>query len=115
MRFVPWQACSASCCNGIAAASDAAARSVPVTDASAWPDWSITTRLDTWMQWPIVWRAVQCHRTQNAIYANLASLSDAEHEAIWGSQAYYRVFSTVNGGRALETDLFTGVRDSAPQ
>lgn len=83
--------------------------------ATAWPDWSITTRLDTRMQWPIVWRAVQCHRTQNAIYANLASLSDAEHEAIWGSQAYYRVFSTVNGGRALETDLFTGVRDSAPQ
>jgi len=77
---------------------------------TAWPDWSITTRIDTRKAWPIVWRAVQCHRTQNAIYANLATLSDADHEAIWGAQAYYRVFSTVNGGRALETDLFTGVR-----
>jgi hypothetical protein len=38
-------------------------------------------------------------------------LSGADHEALWGSQTYYRVFSTVNGGRQLETDLFAGVRD----
>jgi LmbE family N-acetylglucosaminyl deacetylase len=80
--------------------------------ATAWPEWSITTRIDTRAQWPVVWRAVQCHRTQNAIYANLASLSAAEHEAIWGSQAYYRVFSSVNGGRALETELFAGLREA---
>jgi LmbE family N-acetylglucosaminyl deacetylase len=79
--------------------------------AMAWPAWSITTRIDTRDQWPTVWRAVQCHRTQNAIYANLATLSGADHEALWGSQTYYRVFSTVNGGRQLETDLFAGVRD----
>ena len=78
--------------------------------ATAWPEWSITTRIDTRKQWPVVWRAVQCHRTQNAIYANLGNLTEAEHEAIWGSQTYYRVFSTVNGGRALETDLFAGLR-----
>jgi len=78
--------------------------------ATAWPEWSITTRIDTRQQWPVVWRAVQCHRTQNAIYANLEHLSEAQHEAIWGSQAYYRVFSSVNGGRALETDLFAGLR-----
>jgi LmbE family N-acetylglucosaminyl deacetylase len=77
--------------------------------ATAWPDWSITTRIDTRAQWPIVWRAVQCHRTQNAIYANLGSLSAADHQALWGSQSYYRVFSTVNGGRDTETDLFTGL------
>ena len=78
--------------------------------ATAWPDWSITTRIDTRAQWPVVWRAVQCHRTQNAIYANLAALSESDHEALWGSQPYYRVFSTVNGGRQLETDLFAGLR-----
>ncbi|HET7698865.1 MAG TPA: PIG-L deacetylase family protein [Vicinamibacterales bacterium] len=80
--------------------------------AIPWPDWSITTRIDTRAQWPIVWRAVQCHRTQNAIYARLDSLTEADHHALWGSQAYYRVFSTVNGGRQQETDLFAGLRSS---
>jgi LmbE family N-acetylglucosaminyl deacetylase len=79
--------------------------------ATAWPGWSITTRIDTREQWPIVWRAVQCHRTQNAIYSNLATLIEKDHHALWGSQAYYRVFSTVNGGRQPETDLFAGLRD----
>ena len=76
----------------------------------SWPDWSITTRIDTRAQWPTVWRAVQCHRTQNAIYAKLATLSETDHHALWGSQAYYRVFSSVNGGRARESDLFEGLR-----
>jgi LmbE family N-acetylglucosaminyl deacetylase len=78
--------------------------------ATPWPDWSITTRLDATHVWPIVWRAVQCHRTQNAIYGNLATLGEAEHRQLWGMPAYYRVFSTVNGGRQLETDLFSGLR-----
>src|SRR3954469_19614384 len=77
--------------------------------AVTWPDWSITARVDTRAQWPTVWRAVQCHRTQNAIYAKLATLTDTDHQALWGSQAYYRVFSTVNGGRQPETDFFAGV------
>ena len=80
--------------------------------ATPWPDWSITTRLDARKLWPVVWRAVQCHRTQNAIYGNLANLTEAEHEQLWGTPAYYRVFSTVNGGRELETDLFAGLRDT---
>jgi LmbE family N-acetylglucosaminyl deacetylase len=75
-----------------------------------WPDWSITTRIDTRAQWPAVWRAVQCHKTQNAIYARLATLTETDHHALWGSQAYYRVFSDVNGGRQPETDLFAGLR-----
>ena len=79
--------------------------------ATAWPGWSITTRIDTREQWPIVWRAVQCHRTQNAVYSNLATLTEKDHQALWGSQAYYRVFSTVNGGRQPETDLFAGLRN----
>ena len=79
--------------------------------ATVWPEWSITTRIDARKEWPIVWRAVQCHRTQNAIYANLATLSEAQHEKLWGAPAYYRVFSTVNGGREPETDLFAGLRD----
>ena len=80
--------------------------------ATVWPEWSITTRIDARREWPIVWRAVQCHRTQNAIYANLATLTEAEHEQLWGAPAYYRVFSTVNGGREPETDLFAGLRQA---
>jgi hypothetical protein len=29
---------------------------------------------------------------------------------LWGYMTYYRAFSTVNGGRAIETDLFEGLR-----
>ncbi len=81
-----------------------------VRRAVPWPDWSITTVLDTSSVWPTVWRAVSCHQTQMAIYANLATLSEAHHRGLWGTQEYYRVFSTVNGGRARETSLFEGLR-----
>jgi hypothetical protein len=45
-----------------------------------------------------------------AAYGKLSELSPAHHEALWGSQSFYRVFSAVNGGRATETDLFEGIR-----
>ena len=37
------------------------------------------------------------------------TLSPEHHEALWGSQSFYRAVSTVNGGRARETDLFEGI------
>ena len=73
------------------------------------PDWCITTRIDTHAVWPTVWRAVQCHRTQMSIYANLQTLPPEHHRAMWSVQEFYRAFSLVNGGRALETDLFEGL------
>lgn len=75
-----------------------------------WPDWLFTTTLDARAQWQRVWRAVQKHETQMAIYAKLGELTEAEHRELWGDQRFYRVFSTVNGGRAIEDDLFTGLR-----
>jgi LmbE family N-acetylglucosaminyl deacetylase len=78
--------------------------------ASPWPDWAITTVLETGAYWPTVWKAVCCHQTQLAIYKQLEKLSEEHHRFLWGSQQYYRVFSTVNGGRELETDLFEGLR-----
>lgn len=78
--------------------------------ASPWPDWQITTRIDTADVWSTVWRAVACHETQISIYKNLAHLPDEQHRALWGSQEFYRAFSLVNGGRARETDLFEGLR-----
>lgn len=78
--------------------------------ATPWPDWAITTRIDTRAWWPAVWRAVCCHESQVANYDRLAELAPEHHEALWGTQEFYRVFSFVNGGRTLEADLFEGLR-----
>lgn len=74
------------------------------------PDWLVTTRLDTRAYWRQVWDAVCCHKTQLTIYQKLRDLPEDQHLAIWGRQEFYRVFSTVNGGRHIETDLFEGLR-----
>ena len=78
--------------------------------AVPWPDWSITTVIDTRAVWETVWRAVSCHATQMGIFATLRDLSPELHQALWGVQSYYRVLSTVNGGREREADLFEGLR-----
>jgi LmbE family N-acetylglucosaminyl deacetylase len=78
--------------------------------AVPWPEWSITTVLDTRAFWPTVWRAVSCHESQVAGYEQLQQLSPEHHEAIWGRQHFYRMFSRANGGRTRETDLFEGLR-----
>jgi LmbE family N-acetylglucosaminyl deacetylase len=77
---------------------------------SPWPEWAVTSVLDTGDVWDTVWRAVCCHQTQMAIYHKLEHLSAEHHRALWGTQEYYRVFSSVNGGRTIETDLFEGLR-----
>lgn len=78
--------------------------------ASPWPDWAVTTEIDTTAVWPIVWKAVCCHQTQMSIYERLGDLTEEQQKALWGSQEFYRVFSWVNGGRNLEIDLFEGLR-----
>ncbi len=93
-------------------------RLVSVTDgvereAVPWPDWQITTWIDTRAQWETVWRAVRCHDSQVGAYERLAHMSPEDHQALWGTATYYRVFSTVNGGRVRETDLFEGLRGPA--
>lgn len=81
--------------------------------ATPWPDWAVTTEIETGAYWPAAWRAVSCHKTQMAIYRQLEHLSEEHHRALWGSQEFYRVFSVVNGGRKAETDLFEGLRRAA--
>jgi LmbE family N-acetylglucosaminyl deacetylase len=78
--------------------------------AVPWPDWAITTVIDTRSCWSTVWQAISCHESQVAAYERLKQLSLDDHEALWGWQSFYRVFSTVNGGRTRETDLLEGVR-----
>ena len=77
--------------------------------ATPWPEWALTTTIDTRRFWPTVWRAVSCHESQMAAYEQLQSVAPEHHEALWGSQSFYRAFSTVNGGRSRETDLFEGI------
>ena len=83
--------------------------------AAPWPEWAITTRVDCRRWWPRVWRAVTCHRTQMLIYGALEELREEDHAALWGRQTFYRAFSTVNGGREVETDLFEGLRPTLGQ
>jgi LmbE family N-acetylglucosaminyl deacetylase len=74
-----------------------------------WPEWAVTTVLDTRAYWETAWRAVQCHQSQITAYGKLQHLGPDEHAELWGSQAFYRAFSLVNGGRARESDLFDGI------
>lgn len=76
----------------------------------SYPDWMITTVVDARSYWETVWRAVRCHETQISIYTNLQQLTNDQHEAIWGAQSFYRVFSHVNRGRQTETELFEGIQ-----
>jgi LmbE family N-acetylglucosaminyl deacetylase len=78
--------------------------------AVPWQDWAITTVIDTSRVWPVVWRAVSCHKTQMTVYRTLGDLSEEHQRALWGTQEFYRVFSGVNGGRGQESDLFEGLR-----
>lgn len=78
--------------------------------AVPWPDWAITTVIDTRNFWSTVWRAICCHESQVTAYEKLKDLSPEDHEALWGRQSFYRAFSTVTGGRRQETDLLEGIR-----
>jgi LmbE family N-acetylglucosaminyl deacetylase len=78
--------------------------------AVPWPDWAITTVIDTRRVWSTVWRAVSCHKTQMAIYSKLGELPEEHKRSLFGTQEFYRAFSGVNGGRAQESDLFEGLR-----
>jgi LmbE family N-acetylglucosaminyl deacetylase len=77
--------------------------------AVPWPDWMITTVVDTREHWSTTWQAVSCHHSQVSAYERLRDVAPEHHQALWGRQSFYRVFSMVNGGRVRETDLFDGV------
>ena len=75
-----------------------------------WPDWAITTQIDTRAHWRTVWEAIRCHESQVTAYERLRDLSPEGHEGLWGQQSFYRAFSLVNGGRRREHDIFEGLR-----
>jgi LmbE family N-acetylglucosaminyl deacetylase len=73
-------------------------------------DWAITTWLDTSAYQDMVWKAVFCHTSQLPAYSRLEQVPQQYQQVIWREQNYYRAFSLVNGGRAIERDLFEGLR-----
>lgn len=78
--------------------------------AVPWPEWAITTKIETESAAAAVWSAVQCHTSQVSVFDRFRNLSERERNALWGPQYFYRAWSIVNGGRGRETDLFEGIR-----
>ncbi len=81
-----------------------------VRHAVVWPEWAITTRIDSSAHWRTVWQAVACHRSQLPGYHVLEHMPEQHQLNLWGRPSFYRAFSLVNGGRAIEDDLFAGLR-----
>jgi LmbE family N-acetylglucosaminyl deacetylase len=82
-----------------------------VRGEAAWKDWMITTRIDISSTWKTTWEAISCHQSQLPSLGPLMDLPEDEIRQLLTLQGtFYRVFSLVNGGRKMETDLFEGLR-----
>lgn len=76
----------------------------------AWKEWMVTTRIEMAEYCHTAWRAIQCHQSQLSTLGALAEMHEDAATAVLAMQGtFYRVFSLVNGGRKLETDLFEGI------
>lgn len=75
-----------------------------------WEDWAITARINGCSYWRTALEAVLCHQSQISGFGNLRRFSDEQQCRLWGERTYYRAYSLVNGGRAVENDLFAGIR-----
>ena len=78
----------------------------------AWPDWAVTTAIDTRDVWPTVWQAVLGMNHRLTATGAIEGPATAHHEALWGcapllSRAEYR-----ERGRTRESDLVRGIRHS---
>jgi len=78
---------------------------------NAWRNWEISAVIDTCPYWDQVTRAMACHKSQLPELERFTNMPRQYGPEAWGLRTYYRAFSLVNGGRAKETDLFTGLRD----
>ena len=76
-----------------------------------WKEWMITTRIDVSNHWKTGWDAILCHQSQLPSIGPLTKLPQQDIRQILTLRGtFYRVFSLVNGGRQVETDLFEGLR-----
>jgi LmbE family N-acetylglucosaminyl deacetylase len=75
-----------------------------------WEEWAITTRIDTSAYLDTVLQAIQCHQSQLPGFAAVLELPRETLLTFWGEGAFVRLLSLVNGGRAIERDLFEGLK-----
>jgi LmbE family N-acetylglucosaminyl deacetylase len=76
----------------------------------AWKEWMVTTRIEMAEYCRTAWRAIQCHQSQLPSLGALAGMHEDAAAAVLAMQGtFYRAFSSVNGGRKVETDLFEGI------
>lgn len=75
----------------------------------AWEEWAVTTKIDGRDYWRVAREATACHASQLLGYPDFSALPEDVQQRLWGLRSYYRVFSLVNGGRAIEHDLFEGI------
>jgi len=76
-----------------------------------WVPWSATTEIDARAHIDTAWRAIRRHETQMAMFPHLDQVDRGLLETLLGTEHFYRVLSHVNGGRALERDLFEGIAE----
>ena len=74
-----------------------------------WPEWMMSAVLDTDAHWRTTLRAILCHQSQIGALDNLVTACEKDHAALLGRQYFIRALSLVNGGRAVECDLFEGL------
>jgi LmbE family N-acetylglucosaminyl deacetylase len=76
-----------------------------------WKEWMITTRIAMAEHCCQALRAIRCHESQLPSLGALAEAHDDAVTAVLAMQGtFYRAYSLVNGGREVESDLFTGIR-----
>jgi LmbE family N-acetylglucosaminyl deacetylase len=76
--------------------------------APMYDEWLMTTWVDTSEYWRVAWEAIGRHRSQ--VPGEVLDVLKAQSAALWKRESFYRVYSLVNGGREIETDLFEGLR-----
>lgn len=79
-------------------------------DHFAWEEWAITTRIDAQEHFDAIWRAILCHQSQLPGFDALVALPREQLVRFFGAGTFVRIYSMVNSGRAIETDLFEGLR-----
>lgn len=76
----------------------------------SWEPWAITTVIDGRANFDVFWAAMLCHQSQHPNFQTIFDLPRADLLEMFGMGSFIRVYSMVNGGRAVETDLFEGLR-----
>jgi LmbE family N-acetylglucosaminyl deacetylase len=78
---------------------------------TGWPAWAASARIDATAYWETGLQAMACHQSQVAdFWDRLTEIPRLYGKEVWAVQPYYRAFSLVNGGPAVEDDLFAGLR-----